>query len=270
MRFEGKVVIVTGGGSGIGEAAVRRFAQEGASVVVADIRRPAIDHMLLAIGGERHLGIEVDVLDASAIDRMIAQVMAHYGRLDVLVNNAGMGSLGRVTEIDLDHWRQVMAVDVEAVFWASRQAIPHLAQTGGSIVNVASASGMAADYGFAAYNAAKAAVINLTRAMAIDHAPALRVNAVSPGLTATPLATGLTGNPAIMAAYDGALPMQRPARPDEVASAIAFLASGDASYINGHNLVVDGGMTAHTGQPNFTRLLGTASHLADAPSAIAR
>lgn len=269
MRFKDKVVIVTGGASGIGEATVRRFASEGASVVVADIRPDAIGALISDIGAH-HLGVEVDVLDPVAIDGLIAATLDRYGRIDVLVNNAGMGSFGRVTDIDMDHWRQVMAIDVDSVFWASRQAIPHLAATGGSIVNVASASGMAADYGFAAYNAAKAAVINLTRAMAIDHAPAIRVNAVSPGLTATPLATGLTGNPVIMAAYEPVLAMQRPARPSEVAGAIAFLASADASYVNGHNLVVDGGMTAHTGQPNFTRLLGADSHLTHAESAVRR
>lgn len=184
MRFEDRTVIVTGGGSGIGEATVRRFAAEGAHVVIADIRPEAIERVLAAVGPERHLGLVVDMEDMTAVSRMVEDSLARFGRLDVLVNNAGMGSFGRVTEIDMDHWRQVQRVDVEAVFWAAREAIPHLEKTGGSIVNVASASGMAADFGFAAYNAAKAAVINLTRAMAIDHAPAIRVNAVSPGLTA--------------------------------------------------------------------------------------
>lgn len=270
MRFGGKVVIVTGGGSGIGEATVRRFAAEGASVVVADVRAEAMNRVLSELGDDRHLGLVVDVIDQHAIDAMIEQAITRFGRLDVLVNNAGMGSFGRVTEIDMAHWDEVMRIDVASVFWASRQAMPHLARNGGSIVNVASASGMAADYGFAAYNAAKAAVLNLTRAMAIDHAPQVRVNAVSPGLTSTPLATGLTGNPAVMAAYDGVLPMGRPAAPAEIAAAIAFLASDDAAYVNGHNLVVDGGMTAHTGQPNFTRLLGETSHLAEAESAVRR
>jgi meso-butanediol dehydrogenase / (S,S)-butanediol dehydrogenase / diacetyl reductase len=268
MRFSDKVVIVTGGGSGIGEAAVRRFAAEGACVVVADVRESAWTRVVDALDIGQHLGVTVDVIDPDAIDRMIAATIDRFGRIDGLVNNAGMGSFGRVTDIDLNHWNTVMAVDVGAVFWASRQAMPHLIATGGSIVNVASASGMAADYGFAAYNAAKAAVLNLTRAMAIDHAPAVRINAVSPGLTATPLATGLTENPAIMQAYDGVLPMERPAQADEIAAAIAFLASDDASYVNGHNLVVDGGMTAHTGQPNFTRLLGGDSHLAGVGTAV--
>ncbi|MET0365813.1 MAG: SDR family NAD(P)-dependent oxidoreductase, partial [Sphingobium sp.] len=136
MRFEGKTVIVTGGASGIGEATVRRFAAEGASVVVADIRPDAIATLLADIGAERHLGVEVDMLDTAAIDRLIAATLERFGRIDVLVNNAGMGSFGRVTDIDMDHWRQVMAIDVDSVFWASRQTIPHLAITGGSIVNV--------------------------------------------------------------------------------------------------------------------------------------
>lgn len=270
MKFHNKVAVVTGGASGIGEATVRRFAAEGASVAVVDIRPAAIHTLLREIGGQKHFGLEIDMLNPAAIDDMVSAVLARFGKIDILVNNAGIGSFGRVTDIDMAHWRQVMAIDVDSVFWASRQAIPHLIATGGCIVNVASASGIAADYGFAAYNAAKAAVINLTRAMAIDHAPAIRVNAVSPGLTSTPLATGLTGNPIIMAAYEPVLAMRRPAQPAEVASAIAFLASSDASYVNGHNLVVDGGMTSHTGQPNFTRLLGDESHLAHAETAVRR
>lgn len=267
MRFQGKVVIVTGGGSGIGEAAVRRFHAEGASVVVADVRPEAFAAVVDSLGNERAAGCAVNVARPDEIDSVIAQAVDRFGRLDVLVNNAGMGSFGKVTEIDLPHWREVMAVDVESVFWASRQAIPHLQRTNGSIVNVASASGIAADYGFAAYNAAKAAVINLTRAMAIDCAPGVRANAVSPGLTRTPLAVGLLENPEIMAAYAPVLAMGRAAEPAEIAAAIAFLASDDASYVNGHNLVVDGGLTAHTGQPNFTRILGTSSHLDKAASA---
>lgn len=267
MRFQDKIAIVTGGGSGIGEAAVRRLHAEGASVIVADVRPEAYAAVVESLGSERAIGCAVNVARPEEIDALIDLAIQRFGRLDVLVNNAGMGSYGKVTEIDLPHWREVMAVDVESVFWASRQAIPHLQRTNGAIVNIASASGVAADYGFAAYNAAKAAVINLTRAMAIDHAPLVRVNAVSPGLTRTPLAVGLTENPAIMAAYAPALAMQRPAEPAEIAAAIAFLASADASYVNGHNLVVDGGLTAHTGQPNFSRILGTASHLDKAASA---
>ncbi|MBB5685907.1 SDR family NAD(P)-dependent oxidoreductase [Sphingobium boeckii] len=269
-RLNGKVAIVTGGASGIGEATVRRLHADGAAVVVADVRPEAIEALSDALQSDRIIGLRVDMMQTAEIEAMIAATVARCGGLDILVNNAGIGSFGRVTDIDLAHWREVMTIDVEAVMWASRTAMPFLAARQGCIVNVASVAGIAGDYGFAAYNAAKAAVINLTRAMALDHAPQVRVNVVSPGLTRTPLAEGLTGNAEIMAAWTDGLPMGRPAEPAEVAAAIAFLASPDASYINGHNLVVDGGGIAHTGMPNFTRILGGASHLDGMASAVKR
>ena len=269
-RLNGKVAIVTGGASGIGEATVRRLHADGATVVVADVRPEAIVALSDALQSDRIIGHQVDMMQTAEIEGMIAETVRRCGGIDILVNNAGIGSFGRVTDIDLAHWREVMTIDVEAVMWASRTAMPFLETRQGCIVNIASVAGIAGDYGFAAYNAAKAAVINLTRAMAIDHAPQVRVNVVSPGLTRTPLAEGLTGNPDIMAAWTDNLPMGRPAESEEVASAIAFLASPDASYINGHNLVVDGGGIAHTGMPNFTRILGGASHLDGMVSAVKR
>lgn len=269
-RFADKVAIVTGGASGIGEATVRRLHDEGATVVVADIR-PDVTSMLVAeLDSERVVEHQVDMLVTAEIEALIASVAIRFGTIDILINNAGIGSFGRVTEIDLAHWREVMTIDVEAAMWASRTAMPFLEKARGNIVNVASVAGIAGDYGFAAYNAAKAALINLTRAMALDHAPQVRVNVVSPGLTATPLAVGLTGNAAIMAAWTDGLPLGRPGEPSEVAAAIAFLASPDASYINGHNLVVDGGGMAHTGMPNFSRILAGASHLDGAESLVKR
>lgn len=260
-RFTGKRAIVTGGASGIGEATVRRLHTEGAQVMVADIRSEAIGALVEELSSERIVGHTVDMIDSARIEAMIATAAAHFGGIDILVNNAGIGSFGRITDIDIEHWREVMTIDVEAVMWASRTAMPHLERSRGCIVNVASVAGMAGDYGFAAYNAAKAAVINLTRSMALDHAPLVRCNVVSPGLTVTPLAAGLHGNAEVMAAWRDALPLGRPADAPEVAAAIAFLASEDASYVNGHNLVVDGGGIAHTGMPHFTRLLQGQSHL---------
>lgn len=269
-RFADKVAIVTGGASGIGEATVRRLHSEGATVVVCDIRSDAIDLLLAEIGSDRMHGHVVDMMDLAAVEQAISGLAKRFGRLDLLVNNAGMGSFGRVTDIDLAHWREVMTIDVDAVFMASRSAMPHLAMSRGSIVNVASIAGMLGDHSFAAYSAAKAAVINLTRSMAVDHAPDVRVNCVSPGLTATPLAVGLTGNAEIMDGYRECIMLGRAAAPAEVAAGIAFLASADASYITGHNLVIDGGLTAHSGQPNFTRILAGRSHLDEAETAIRR
>lgn len=270
MRFPGKCAIVTGGASGIGAATVRRLRGEGANVMVADIRAEAIAALLAELGGEGVSGHVVDMMDLSQVEAMIAEAVRRFGRLDILVNNAGVGSFGRITDITLEHWREVLTIDLEAVMWACRTAMPHLEATRGCIVNVASVAGGGGDYGFAAYNAAKAGLINLSRSMALDHAPHVRVNTVSPGLTRTPLAEGLHGNPEIMAAWRDALPLGRPGEPEEVAAAIAFLASPDASYVNGHDLVVDGGGAAHTGLPNFTRILGGASHLANAETLVKR
>ncbi|MCB2079163.1 MAG: SDR family oxidoreductase [Novosphingobium sp.] len=260
-RFAGKKAVVTGAASGIGEATARRLHAEGAHVVAADIRGDALEDLVSAIGSDGFLGHQVDMMDLGAVEDMVNASADNLGGIDILVNNAGIGSFGTVADIDLAHWREVMTIDLDAVMWASRSALPYLLQSHGCIVNVASVAGIGGDYGFAAYNTAKAGVINLTRAMALDHSPVVRINAVSPGLTRTPLAAGLHGNRDVMDAWQDALPLGRPAETEEVAAAITFLASSDASYINGHNLVVDGGGHAHTGMPHFTRLLGGQSHL---------
>lgn len=270
QRLSGKRAIVTGGASGIGAATVQRFLDEGAAACLLDIRPDAIAETLARLASGKLDSLTVDMMDLAAVEQAVAECAERMGGIDILVNNAGIGSFGRITDIDFAHWREVMAIDLDAVMWACRTAMPHLERSRGCIVNVASVAGHGGDYGFAAYNAAKAAVINLTRAIALDHAPLVRCNSVSPGLTRTPLATGLYGNPEIMQAWRDGLPLGRPAEPEEVASAIAFLASSDASFVNGHDLVVDGGGLAHTGMPNFTRILGGNSHLDGAASLVRR
>jgi meso-butanediol dehydrogenase/(S,S)-butanediol dehydrogenase/diacetyl reductase len=256
-RFEGKVVAISGAASGIGAAAAARFAAEGASLALCDLRAEPLEAHAASLGLSpgRLFTQGVDVSDGEAYAAFVDGAAAHLGRLDVLVNNAGVGCFGHVDEITPEMWRRTLSVDLDAVFFGSRAALPHLRRTRGSIVNTASISGLLADPGLVAYNVAKAGVINLTRNMAVDHAAdGIRVNCICPGGVGTPMLTAHLRDQAIMDEYAALVPLGRVGEPEEMAAAIAFLASQDASYITGLALVVDGGVTAQTGQPNFDRL----------------
>ncbi|MDF3293079.1 SDR family NAD(P)-dependent oxidoreductase [Streptomyces silvisoli] len=252
-RFAGRVVIITGAGSGIGAAAAHRFAREGATVIAVGRTEEKLQRTVSAApAGSTIVARVADVSDESAITSLIDGVARDYGRLDVLVNNAAVAAVGAVTDTDTASWRQVMAVIADGTFYASRAAVPHLRAVGGNIVNVGSVSGLGGDWGLAAYNAAKGAVVNLTNAMALDHAnEGVRVNAVHPSLTATEMAAPMLENEKALAAFRQRIPMQRPAEPQEVADVIAFLASYDARFVNGAHIPVDGGLRASSGQPRM-------------------
>jgi meso-butanediol dehydrogenase/(S,S)-butanediol dehydrogenase/diacetyl reductase len=254
-RFDERVALVTGGASGIGAATVRRFASEGARVMIGDQNTEGGEALAKELGDAVAFH-GVDVADLAQVEALVEATAAHFGRLDVLVNNAGIGSFGQTPDLDPAQWIRVIEVDLHSVFYGCRAAIPRLREAGGgAIVNTASISGLLGDYGFAAYNAAKGAVVNYTRTLAIDHArDGIRTNAVCPGPIDTPLASILMQNETAMAGYRASIPMGRVGKADEVADVIAFLASDDARYVNGACIPVDGGLTAHTGQPNFTRL----------------
>lgn len=253
--FQDKAAIVTGGASGIGAATVRRLSAGGARVLICDLNAEAGAALAAETGASFR---QVDVGDPTQIEAMVAGAEDAFGGLDILINNAGVGSFGETPDLAPETWRQVMAIDLDAVFHACRLAIPLMRRGGGgAIVNTASISGLFGDYGFAAYNAAKAGVINYTRTLAIDHAKdGVRVNALCPGLIDTPLTAGLKTIQGLDAHWTGLIPMGRPGLPDEMAAVICFLASDEASYMTGSIVVADGGVTAHTGQPQFTRMLG--------------
>lgn len=253
-RFTGRVVVVTGGGSGIGAATAHRFGAEGATVVIAGRTQEKLDKTVAdaPAGSTLHARV-TDTSDEQAVTALVGDVVRDHGRLDTLVNNAAIAEPGTVEDIDADAWRRIMATDVDGVFYASRAALPHLREAGGSIVNVGSVSGLGGDWGMAAYNAAKGAVVNLTNAMALDHAgEGVRVNAVHPSLTVTDMSAGIRDDDATMQAFRRRIPQGRPAEPAEVADVIAFLASHDARFVNGAHVPVDGGLGASNGQPNMS------------------
>ena len=259
QRFEQRFVLVTGAGSGIGAAIARRLAQEGASVVVADRDLPAASAVAASLmtAGQGTFAIGLDVTSSEDIARAIERIRARHGRLDALVNNAGVHHGGSFEETDMAHWRRLMAVNVEGSMCLSLAALPLLKAAGRptAIVNLSSISGLGGDFGQAAYATSKGAVTHLTRSMALDLAKfGIRVNAVCPGSVRTPMFDAAIAklDPAkVEEAFTRAYPMGRIAEPAEVAAAVAFLASDDASFVNGVNLPVDGGLTAHNGAPRF-------------------
>jgi NAD(P)-dependent dehydrogenase (short-subunit alcohol dehydrogenase family) len=238
-RFTGKRALVTGAGSGIGEAVARKLHGEGADVALADVRADAVEAIAKELE-ERATAVPLDVRDEDAV-RGVAR------DLDVLANVAGLGSTTTAPETPLAVWEDVFAVNARGTFLCCKHAIPAMAERGGgSIVNVASVGGLVALRNRAAYCASKGAVIALTRALAVDHvADGVRVNAVCPGTVETPWVRRLVEE--VGESLDGLRarqPMGRLGTPDEVAEAVLYLASDDAAFVTGTAFVIDGGLTA--------------------------
>lgn len=256
-RFQNKVAIVTGGASGIGAATVRRLHSEGANVMIADMNTEAAEALAAELGEYAAYSI-TDVSQLDQVETMVAKTIAQFGRIDILFNNAGISSYARTHILEPDAWRKVVDVNLNSIFYCCRATLPEMmAQGGGVIINTASISGLGADYAYSAYTATKGAVVNYTRGLALDYArDNIRVNAVCPGLIATPMTNIITDTPEIAAEYQRNIPLGRAGKADEIAAVVAFLASEDASYLTGQNIAVDGGTSAWNGQPNAWEFMG--------------
>ncbi len=249
-QFDGKIVLITGAGSGIGEAAARAFAREGATLVVADKVGERLDALKQDLGGDKVLTRVVDTSDAKQCEALVLAAVATFGKLDVLVNDAGVDHMGAVDEGGLDQWERIMGTDLNGYFYMIRFAIPHLRKSKGAIVNVSSVSGLGGDWNHSFYNAAKGAITNFTRALALDEAKhGVRVNAVNPSLVYTSMTEQMKSQPELIKKFEERIPMGRGANPDDIAGPILFLASEAAHFVTGVNLPVDGGLTASNGQP---------------------
>ncbi len=248
-RLADKVAIVTGAGSGIGRASAIRFAAEGASVVVVDVsqRKAAscVDEIVAAGGAA--VARRVDVGDASQIEAMVGSAVETYGHLDVLYNNAAITRMGSAVALSAADWALIWNTNVTSVFLAAKYAVPFMTERGGAIISTASVSGLLADADQIGYAASKAAVIGLTRALAVDHGPqGIRANCICPGITLTPPMMQMLADFSLTGVAGAAAPLGRCAQPEEIASVALWLATDDASYVNGQAIVVDGGMTSRS------------------------
>lgn len=257
-RFEGKVVVITGAGSGIGAAIAERFSREGAIVSLSDINLEALTAISEKNGipANRSMLRAVDSGIGEEVERNIEETVETYGKLDVLLNNVGIATFGLVTDCTPDKWHRVVDVTLGSAFFSAKASMPHLIKSKGNIVFTASITGLFGDSGLAVYSAAKGGVTNFTRSLAIDHgSDGVRVNAVCPGATSTPRTQWMSTTEVVANDIKARIPMGRLGLPHEMAAAAAFLASDDASYITGVNLPVDGGATATSGLPFFQKLL---------------
>ncbi|WP_305823128.1 SDR family NAD(P)-dependent oxidoreductase [Massilia brevitalea] len=249
-RFNEKTVLVTGAASGIGLAAVRRFLDEGARVVMLDIDGDKLKEAAAALPQDRVLVQVGDTADKATAAAAVKAAVDRFGGLHILVNNAGMAVEGDITRTSEEDFERVMAVNVGGYFHMAKAAMPELVKTKGSIVMTSSVSGLGGDWDMFAYNTSKGAVSNMVRAMAMDAGKdGVRVNAVNPSFTKTGMTEDMVRKPELVAKFRERMPLGAPEDPEGVAAAMAFLASEDARLITGVNLPVDAGLMASNGQP---------------------
>ncbi|NYE58916.1 meso-butanediol dehydrogenase/(S,S)-butanediol dehydrogenase/diacetyl reductase [Duganella sp. 1224] len=249
-RFKGKTVLVTGAASGMGLAATRRFIQEGANVTMLDIDEAKLNKAAADFPPDRVLVRAGDTAHKDTARGAVAATVERFGRLDILINNAGIASEGDIMQTSEEDFERVMAVNVAGYFHMAKAAMPELVKARGSIVMTSSVSGLGGDWEMFAYNTSKGAVSNMVRAMALDAAKhGVRVNAVNPSFTNTGMTQDMLADADLVAKFEERMPLGAPEDADGVAAAMAFLASDDARLITGVNLPVDAGLMASNGQP---------------------
>lgn len=249
MRLKDKVTLITGGASGIGAETARVFAREGALLAIADVNSQAADEMVAEIkdSGGQSIAVEVDVTDSAQVAAAIAECVKAYGKLDILFNSAGIVIEGDVTDLAEDDWDKVMDVNVKGTFLMCKHAIPEMIRNGGGvIVNVGSIQSFSANSVSCVYTASKAAILTLTRNIAVKYADRnIRANTVCPGDCETPLMAALfEQNDGMRERITAKYPMGRMAQPADIANAVLFLASDEASFATGTELTIDGGFLA--------------------------
>ncbi len=246
MRFKDKRILVTGSTRGIGRAAAKAFAGEGARVIVHGRALEAAQKAASEVGAAAGLGFDVGT--AAGCESLVSAAVAKLGGLDILINNAGIWYSARTEDFDEAAYDEMMDANVKSVFFCTRAALPELRRNKGNVVNLASESGVMGQYGAVVYCATKAAILNMTRAMALEYAPQIRVNCVSPGTVDTDMVRrdiARADDPeARLAAMADYAPLRRMAKPEEIAAGILYLASSEAAYVTGTSLSIDGGTTA--------------------------
>lgn len=254
-RLDGKIALITGAARGLGAAIARRFAAEGATVVLTDLNEAGGAETAAEIGNAASF-LRVDAGDWGQMRESIDATVARHGRLDLLINNAGTIRTGLVADFSLDHFDLLMRTNIGSVFYGCKAAIPHMQrQGGGTIINMASIAGLRGEYLCAAYCASKAAIVNFTRALALDHAEEnIRVNAICPGSIDTQANAPLFALPGFKDSWLQTIPRSRFGQPDDVASLAAYLASDEADFMVGQAIAIDGGTSTKVGQPDWKRL----------------